>query len=214
MSSVPSQNDWEDMETTDGDVSLPLGLISSAFLGLFAFIPLGWILRLCGLSAGVSLPGMKLALSLMGLFLLVSCVLVWPLTSIVYPQFKQSVSPVRKILISITLLTPPLVGFCYYWGSVKDWKDVLEIALIVLPSVIISSVVYDLTQRAWLLTLLLVLSTFVPIFLVNDILSPYPVRWVYYSSGVVFYYLRVLIPVGTALFCVWHRLWGRFAVAS
>ena len=75
-------------------------------------------------------------------------------------------------------------------------------------------VLYWQTARQWIFALVLTTALFVPLYLVNDLLSPFRVLVAYASKGPGFYWWRTLFPITVAALALATPSSGRFALRS
>jgi len=202
----PSRSSWR-----------PMGML---FFGLFLFIPLGYALHQCGLDWGARFYAPSAVIRLMGglvlTLIIVQMVAVWPLTAFVYPEVveRRRMGFGGFLLASLVLFTPPLSAFVCYFGDVKELMDGYEVFLIVFPALVIALVSFWRTQSAGGMVVFLSLALFVPLYLLNDLLSPFPVLIAYASKGPAFYWWRSLFPIATTALALASVEKTRFTVRN
>lgn len=184
-----------------------LSVIIIAFLLLFAHLPVGFVLGFCTFGVNpLSIAALSQLVFWIALYVIVvDFVLVRPVALMLFPLLKLSTAILRVYLI-LALLCPPILSFGYYRGGIKDLMDFHELFLTVCPAVAIAGTFFEVFRRRRLFSLFLGLSTALPIFLVNDVLSYFLVPVSYFSTGGGFYLLRTFFPV----FAVWFVLLGVF----
>ncbi|MBI4403641.1 MAG: hypothetical protein HY537_05745 [Deltaproteobacteria bacterium] len=186
--------DIENDEIND-QPSFAWGRTAFAFFLLFGYLPLAGILNLCTFSQGVPFTAVRLALYLLMCWVLVQMVLVWPFATLVHAQFKPSTTITQRTLVALALFVPVLISFCYFWGGVKGVDDWHELILVTIPPVILGSLLYEKTRKHSYFSTIVAAAVFFHVFLMNDVLSEYPSRWVYFSNGPWFYYVRTFFPI-------------------
>ena len=188
------------MEDIEDDFlpAIPYVKILLSLALLFAFIPLGGIFGQCNFFAGPAIGGATpifSALIQLGIYgFLVHCGLVFPLVHQAYPALRNR-SPAARGLIALALISAPLISYAYFRGGVKEVMDVQEIFLMIVPGTALAVLFYEITERVWVLSAVLILATFIPLFLTNDLLCRFPTLLTYGSNGPGFYLMRTFSPV-------------------
>ncbi len=180
---------------------LAWGAWLAGLAGLFLYLPITSIVGLC------SFDVQPLSPSLLGyfvaVFLGVHVILVTPIASLVYPQFSKKMrgsgSEARRVFLVLLLLTPPLLSFVSFRGGLTSLMDAHEALLLVVPPLVLGTLLFEKTDKSYLFSSFVAVAIFIPLFVINDILSPIetPIRYLSRSGG--FYFWRTLIPIGLVL---------------
>lgn len=120
--------------------------------------------------------------------------LTWPLTTMAFPSLKNK-SRWAQLFIPTVMASLPLLSFAYYLGGIRDLLGFHEALLIVIPAVLLATHFYGKIKEAWLFTAMIVIATFLPFWIVNDVLSHFPVLAAYASRAGQFYFWRVVLPI-------------------
>lgn len=133
-------------------------------------------------------------------------VLVWVLIrwGLVFPQSKwvwkhegEGLSRFQAISFSTILLCLPLIGFAYWVGDVRTVLQAQEVAISIVPAVLLSTLIYDTTRKVsqWAFSLWFLI--FFQLFLVGEILGPFHPYINLLTHDNRYEYLRALVPALT-----------------
>jgi hypothetical protein len=195
----------------------PARLIAGAALALLAFLPLTAALGLVQWSWGARSFAPHALLPLGGHFLatllLVQLTCTWPLTAMLEPELRRNrgVGFGAFVAAGLAFFTPPLVAYACFSARLKDLVDGYEIAVAILPSLVVALVLYWKSERGWLFTAFLSLGIFFQLFFCNDVLSPLTTYVTYASRGPAFYWWRALSPVAAISAALVTPIAGRFS---
>ncbi len=192
-----------DRMTEESKLEVPRKWIWAAFLGPLILLP---ILSLFGLFdfelGGKAMVDGAISNTLVRslLFLtILHTVFVGPYVLFIRPQF-QNRTEVERVLMACVFLGLPLSGFAYYEGSVKTLLDYHEWILAFLPALIISTVLYERTEKLWAYSLCLGLQFIYSVYLLNDVLTPYSTLLNTVAKSEWLYFFRtVLLTAVTAV---------------
>jgi len=139
---------------------------------LFAYIP---ILSIAGQGRWMlggrwysPTPVTSTLLYFLAYFIGMYVVVIWPATTL--KRKNNFVACLLAVLFSL-----PLISFTAWQGNARAWWEVADGAAIVVPAAWIAVHLSLRKQRHFTAAFFLAAVTFLPIFVVNDILAPYPV---------------------------------------
>lgn len=208
MSDEINADDEITPEDIGGPGRVPWSVIIISFLLLFAHLPVGFVLGFCTFGVNpLSVAALSQLVFWISFYVIaVDLVLVRPVTLVLFPLLKSESPAILRVYLILALLCPPLFSFGYYRGGIKDLMDFHDLFLMVFPAVAIAATLFEVFRRRYLFSLFLGLSTVLPIFLINDVLSAFLVPVSYFSTGGGFYLLRTFLPV----IAVWFVLFSVF----
>ncbi len=125
--------------------------------------------------------------------------LVYPLTNFVFKKEALNWRPVFRIILSFFLLSLPLISFSYYMCFDKKFFEFQELCVTVLPVVFIAAIFYEKAKSPFSMSLITAIGLFLPLFIINDSLSPYNVLFTFKVNNSFFYILRNFMPFVTIL---------------
>lgn len=147
-------------------------------------------------------------IKLLALFLVfwafVHFVLVLPMIHGVWRNLEGHFGPFKRIALSSTLISLPLISFSYWWGEVRTILQAQEVTISIIPSVLLSVLIYDRRQNSRTWSLSLTAMIFFNLVLVNEILGPFQTYFYLMSHDNRFEYLRALVPAFTI--ALYYRL--------
>jgi hypothetical protein len=178
---------------------------------LFAFAPVARLIHQCTFMWGARsfAPGYSLRLSFyfVCLWAAIHLMLIRRLSTMVYPPLEKKGIPALRVLVVTLFLALPLLSFAYFLSHYRDLMDLNEIFLAIVPGVVITAFIFELTRASIVSSLFLTSAVFVPLFLFNDILSPFVTLGNYASTSAWFYLWRTLLPLGAVWLAVFS--WGK-----
>lgn len=115
-----------------------------------------------------------------------------PMGFFALPQIKNF--PYRGVRFGFlfVLIAAPLLSYAYFRAGRSLSGGTTEILLAILPAASIAVYVFERTERPGLLTAFLTVGTYLPLFVINDLLGPFSTYLSYASSEVFFYTLRAI----------------------
>lgn len=95
---------------------------------------------------------------------------------------------------SAVYLSLPLIAFCYWWGEVRTVLQAQEVALSVIPPVVLSLMIYLQTQSeiSWIVSLTTLLSYH--LFWISEILGPFKTVFYLLMESSQFEWSRIVYP--------------------
>lgn len=139
--------------------------------------------------------------------------LSFPLIQIGYAQTKSFKFPVLRLLTLFALVTAPLCSYAYYRAGNLSSGQWVEILLAVVPVTLVASLCYYRLERRWLFSAWIAVGTYVPVFLINDLMGPYSTYFAYASPYDWFYYFRYIGPMTGIVYFLWLFLSKRELLA-
>ncbi|NBX82920.1 hypothetical protein EBQ90_07520 [bacterium] len=136
----------------------------------------------------------QLCLWAIGMWVVIDKVLVSPLVKWVWNITPQKLTRFQLIAFSTTVLSLPLVSFCYFIGEVQTLAQAQEVSITVIPAVILSTLIFDVTRSAFRWSLALTALFFFPTFVINEILGPYRTYLYLLAHDYRYEYIRTLVP--------------------
>jgi hypothetical protein len=132
-------------------------------------------------SSVISLSPVALLIKFVSLAVGVYVFLYWPVTQFAWTKLEKW--PTLAFLYSAFLLTLPLAGLLYYLGRVGDIAAASDLSLTVISAVFASLWLFQAIQKPELPALFLSSAIFCQVFLVNEILSPFPTAFSVLAAG-------------------------------
>lgn len=195
----------DDFENETARVPLKIILISIGIL--FLFLPIGFATGLCQFLPGVRSWALKTVFDpilYFGIFFgILHAALVVPLTGVAYPKIQKFPYLGLRVLTLVGLLVPPLVSYAYYRGGVNGASDIQELILMVVPGAILSAIFFEVTQNRWVMSAVYAVTTFIPIFVINDLMGSFPTWAAYASETSTLSYIRSALAL-TAILFAWR----------
>jgi len=188
---------------------LPWSAVAVVFLLLFVYLPLSFMMGQVRFSAGLAYLTLKYAVDPLIYFgfyaFFVHVFLIWPTTSLALKQWEKIPTRSLRVLVLTLLLSPPLISYAYFRGGVKDLMDLHDLFLAVIPPALVVSLLFEATRRVTLVSLFLSAATYLPLYVLSDVLSPMNTLFTYAPQGSTFYVLRSITPllsIGATLFFI------------
>ncbi len=129
--------------------------------------------------------------------------LSFPLTQISYGQTQGFKYPILRCATLFALLSAPLCSYAYYRAGTLSSGQWVEILLAAVPSAFVASLSFYRLERRWIFSALAAVGTYVPVFLINDLMGPFTTYFAYASPYESFYYFRYLGPALAVAFAAW-----------
>jgi len=123
--------------------------------------------------------------------------LVLPQTKWVWKYEGEGLSRMKCVAVSTLLLSLPLIGFGYWVGEVRTILQAQEVTISMIPAVLLSTLIYDVTRNLWKWSLSLWFLIFYQTFLISEILGPFHCYLALLSHDNRYEYLRALVPAIT-----------------
>ncbi len=207
MNGMEKIDRFESLPVTENLLSrIPWKEISLSLLLPFLFLPMAKWMGLCYFVEGARYyaPHAFLDLFLYGTAFLVAVhsFLVWPLTAEQTWEHLKKMPMALQIGIPTFLMTLPLLGFSYWLVDIKDNLSLLELLIQIVPGIILGALLFQRTEKPWVFTLIAGVGAFIPLFVMNDLLSPFPVVFAYASKGAAFYFWKTVLPLGLTLLLI------------
>lgn len=189
--------DWETLERNRVQRAWLLGAAAIALL--FSFLPLGVLSDLARLYPGPRLqtdgPWLTLLVGLPLFTLGVHGLLILPFLNGGF--LKAQEAPARLLLASL-LWAIPLLSFAYWQGDFRNSLHAYDVGVYLIAGLGIPLILYWRTSNRFALSVGVASTTFLTVFVVEDILGPFSPLWYYASMGPGLYTLRTLC-LGAAL---------------
>lgn len=158
-------------------------------------VPISFLVGKAILYTGGGNPGLNVFVVLMGkaafLFAGVHALLVWPLYQFGEKDLSQIKSESLRALICFSLLALPLLSFTVLFSQIKSWVDLFETILLVGPPVFIASLYFVKAKKPLLVSALISIPLFTGLFLVSDMMGPFPTRFQYLADANFVLYSKV-----------------------
>ncbi len=139
------------------------------------------------------------AISLFGTFFL----LVFPTVHWLYSEGSELFQGPARVIAVSTLLFLPVISFAHYLGHFKVSIDYIETTLFLFVPIFTQVLLFEKERSPLVLTLGLFVGLFPPIFVVNDLMGPFPTLFNYAPIDMTAYYMhRGLSFVAVAYACV------------
>lgn len=174
-------------------------VLGIATLILFAYIP---ILHVAGLGRWMlggrwfsATPVTSTLLYFVLYFIGIYGVVIWPATTL--KRRNNAVACLLAVLFSL-----PLVSFTAWQGNARAWWEIADGALLIVPAAWLAVHCSLRTQKHFTAAFFLAGVTFLPVFVVNDILAPYPVLFGFSAKLASFPYWSRNIRAIAALVCL------------
>lgn len=126
-----------------------------------------------------------------------------PLTQFGYPATQTFKFPILRCATLFALLAAPLCSYAYYRAGTLSSGQWVEIFMAVVPSAAVASLCFYRLERKWLFSAWAAIGTYVPVFLVNDLMGPFTTYFAYASPYDAFYYFRYVGPAVGIGFAAW-----------
>lgn len=183
-------------KSENGSVGRVLGL---AALLIFSYIPilqvLGWGRWMLAGRWFSATPVSSTIFYFALYFAAVGATIVWPMTTI--KKRNNFMAVLMTVLASL-----PLASFAAWQGNARAWWEVADAALFVLPASWCAVHCSMRTGKHAVAGFFLAAITFVPLFLVNDILTPYPVLFGFSARVAEFARTALAIRAVAAVACL------------
>lgn len=137
-------------------------------------------------------------------FFAIALVFVGPYTQFIRPLFIER-TEIERVLSAIFFLGLPLSAFAYYEGNIKSAIDYQEWVLLVLPALILSSVLYERSEKIWVFATTLGIGFLFPLYYINDLMAPFATLFNTTAKSDWLYFWRTVgtsFIVGTIVACV------------
>lgn len=157
-------------------------------------LALGWANWDWGVRALRSAPVLNCLVQGILLWVFVGFFLIQPLVKWVWIDVGKRYSRFQAISFSTVLLSLPLISMCYWLGDVRTFENAREVAVTIIPAVLLSTLIYDQTRSALQWSLSLFFMVFFYLFLINEILGPFQTYFYLLAHDHRFETLRALVP--------------------
>lgn len=128
-------------------------------------------------------------------FLSVYCILFWPLKNL---KRRNNL----KVVLMSALVSLPLLTFSAWQGKSQAWWEIADSAMTIFPAAWVS-VHCALRRREYAMAaLFLSVVTFTPVFLINDIMTPFPVLFGFSARVSAFAHSALVIRGLSGLICL------------
>ncbi len=166
---------------------------------LLSYLPIGWALGLCDFSWGAPALyenlGRALCLRLAIYFSLCYFLVVWPAVQWIDEPARRKWSAMTVATTCVLFALPPFLSYVYYLGGLRNLLELHEAVLTIVPAVLLGYLAFRMTGSALVFAFFVATLTFLPLFLINDVLSPFKVVVVFSPKGPELSFLRALCAV-------------------
>lgn len=173
------------------------GVVGRVFLLLFCFLWASMFLSELDISFGrkAAVPWVPVdyLLRFLFYFMALHVVLFWPISQYALPELRKKGSWFRSAVL-VLLVSCPLLSYGHYLGTFRNVFDVQELFLVVFPPVVLGTLMYERTEKLWLFSAFVSLSTFLPFFLINDLLGPFETVLYFSPKSDIPSFLRFIAP--------------------
>lgn len=188
--------------------------VAITFVVSWAFVPLALLLKDAGWGHGARayLPHAPLELFFKMLFVYFGgfLFLIFPTAYLLYNEGTESWRGLPRVMLATFLMLIPVLSFAYSLGNFREALDYSETAVSLGLVLFTQVLIFEWTRSVLFFSIGTMLGIFMPLFVVNELLGPFPVYFSYAPHNMTLYLLHRLCAAAAAGYCLWRtrEAWG------